>query len=397
MTSVTTFVNYYEILEISQQATPDHIKEAIKRQRRTWIKRQQAPSVERQREAEDRVRAIDAAEATLLDPAARAEFDRRLASYVPPAAPAQAAGGGVSWLTRAREFLEMGDARSAAYAARQATDQQASHHEAWALRGMADFLIGNDNDAIFELNEAIRLQPNEDSYYFDLGGVYESRSDDQQAMRCYEQASRLAPDKPVYKVAVAGIMLNNNLPEQALPILEQVHADHPDVEDFTFYLAAALNEATLKGWTPVGYGRVITRSEQVGPSRDMLTRASKLNFNSDELRRTIAANLKLVEWAGAKQFRLPGFTSAKKTGVSTGLQGCTAVGCMMYIGIAATIGIIGAAFHTNPLLGLIVLAAVGWGLYALAWRPGWKWNHIDARGVTVTRAKSLGTHAQSRD
>ena len=89
MVSVTSLVNYYELLEISSQATPEQIKEAIKRQRRTWIKRQQAPSIERQREAEDRVRNIDAAETTLLDPASRATFDQRLAAYVPPAVPAQ--------------------------------------------------------------------------------------------------------------------------------------------------------------------------------------------------------------------------------------------------------------------------------------------------------------------
>jgi tetratricopeptide (TPR) repeat protein len=197
MASVTSLVNYYELLEISSQATPEQIKEAIKRQRRTWIKRQQAPSIERQREAEDRVRNIDAAETTLLDPASRATFDQRLAAYVPPAVPAQQPSEeGTSWLIRAQEFLARGDAKSAAYAARQATDHQASHHEAWAVRGQADFLTGRVDDAIFEFTEAIRIKPNDDEYHFDLGSVYESKGDDQQAMRLYKEASSLAPQKP---------------------------------------------------------------------------------------------------------------------------------------------------------------------------------------------------------
>ncbi len=214
---------------------------------------------------------IDTAETTLLDPGSRAAYDQQLASYVPPVPTQQSSEEGTDWLARAKEFLARNDPRSAAYAARQATDRQASHHEAWAVRGNADFLIGRPDDAIFELNEAIRLKPNEDSYYFDLGSVYESRGDDGQAMRCYEEASRLAPQKPLYKVATAGILLNNNRPEQAIPILEQVHAEHPDVDEFTFYLGAALNEAALNLWTPVGVGHVITKAEQIAPSRDMLT------------------------------------------------------------------------------------------------------------------------------
>jgi tetratricopeptide (TPR) repeat protein len=402
MTTVTSFVNYYELLEVSSQATAEQIKDAIKRQRRTWIKRQQAPSIERQREAEDRVRMIDGAEATLLDPDSRAAFDRQLAAYVPPAVPAQQPSEeGTSWLIRAREFLAKGDARSAAYAARQATDHQASHHEAWAVRGRADFLIGRDDDAIFEFSEAIRIKPNEDEYHFDLGSVYESKGNDQQAMRCYQEASGLAPQKPLYKVATCGILLNNDLPEQALPILEQVHADHPDVDDFTFYLAAALNEATLKGWTKVGNGRVITKAEQIGPSRDMLTRAARLTIASTELRNAIAANLKLVDWASSRHFRLPGFTAAKKTGRSSAqgglgglVSGCGTVGCLMYAVLAMLVGAVGAAFSANPLLGLLAVVAIGSVFYLMAWRPGWKWNHIDARGITVTRAKSIGTHSQ---
>src|SRR5215467_8656295 len=64
----TPFVDYYGILAIRKHASPERIREAIKRQRRTWVKRQQAPSAGRRREAEVRVRQIDAAESTLLDP-----------------------------------------------------------------------------------------------------------------------------------------------------------------------------------------------------------------------------------------------------------------------------------------------------------------------------------------
>jgi hypothetical protein len=59
--------------------------------------------------------------------------------------------------------------------------------------------------------------------------------------------------------------------------------------------------------------------------------------------------------------------------------------------------VIGVAFHANPALGVLVVLIVAGGFYALAWRPGWKWNQIDARGVTVTSKKAVGQHAQGRN
>ncbi len=76
--------------------------------------------------------------------------------------------------------------------------------------------------------------------------------------------------------------------------------------------------------------------------------------------------------------------------------GCTTAGCVGYLVIAVILGVIGAAFHANALLRIVALAVVGGGFYLLSWRPGWKWNQIDARGITVTRAKSLGTRTPGR-
>lgn len=403
--TTATFVNYYEILEISQTASAEQIREAVKRQRRTWVKRQQAPSLERQREAEDRVRQIDAAELALLDPDSRKTFNEALASYVPPTPGTQPTVEGMDWLSRARDFLARGDAQSAIYAARQATDNRASHHEAWALRGLASFMAGHDQDAIFEISEALRLKPDSDEYQFDLGSVYESKGMDKSALQCYERAAQLAPGKPLYQVAIAGIYLDNNLPDKALPVLEKVHSAHPDVNEFTFYLAAALNEATLKSWTSVGPVKVITKQQQIAPSRANLERAAKLTFADKSMRETIASNLRLVNEAEQRRFRMPGFTAGRKKAIRSGAigQNATATVARGLYGAGYAVAfvyfvpicVIAIAFAINPGVGVVaILAGIALMVY-LSWRPGWKWNEIEAKGMRVTELRLAGQHAHA--
>lgn len=375
--ATATLVDYYEILEVTRSASAKEIQTAIKQQRRTWVKRQQAPSKERQREAEDRVNQIDEAERTLLNDARRKEYDQQLANYQPPAPePGPRAGGSADWLDRAKQFLTSGDAHSAAYAARQATDQHGANHEAWAVRARSSVLVGRPDDAVFEYSEALRIKPDADEYNFDLGSVHESNGRWNDAMRCYEQASRLVPDNPLYRVAVASVFLNNNVPERALPILEEVHKSHPDVEPFNFYLAWALNDSTTKQWTHLRDGSVtITRPEQIALTRTHLRRAQQLKFDDDELRSNLAHNLRVADAAEQPKFRFPGLSLV---GVVDSCQGMFMM--ILLVGFF-WIGIPAIGFAINPFLGILVTGGMGWLFYTLAWQPGWKRTAKDAQGL----------------
>jgi tetratricopeptide (TPR) repeat protein len=391
-------VNYYEILEISQEASAECVRLAAKRQRRTWVKRLQAPGADRRREAEDRLALIEAAEGALLDPGGRRAFDARLARYVPPGPRTEQAAQGGDWFGLAAELLEHGDARSAAYAARKATEQRALRHEAWALRGRASFLSGQDQDAIAEFAEALRICPECDEYLFDLGSVYESAGRDKPALDCYEQAAQIAPENPLYQVAISGIYLDNNMPEKALPILEKVYANYPEIDEFTFYFVAALNETALRSWTPVGAARVITRLQQIAPSRCVLERAQRLNPADGNLREIIARNLQIIDSAERRSFRVPAITSARK--ISAGiaparsLAGRAGACCALVIFYASMPSLCWAAFGAGQGLGIAVLALEIALLCHLSWRPGWKWNQVDARGITVIRATSAGRRVE---
>ena len=388
------FVNYYQVLEVSQHASEEEIKTAIKTQRRTWTKRQSHPSKDKQREAEDRIKAIDGAEKTLLNAAARAQFDQQLASYRPPVEASQpSAEGSQGWLERAREFMGSGDFPSASYAAKQATEQNGANHEAWAIRAHADAMANRDGDAVFEFNEAIRIKPDEPDYHFDLGSFYESRSQWDGALKSYQTAANLAADVPMYRVAIASVYLNNNLPQQALPIMEQVNKECPDVEDFNVYYAWALSDAAVNKWTRLNDGSyIITKPEQITETRRMLGIASALRFEEPDLRSMISHNLDVCADAEKVVFRIPGFNRAKSMGADMAGSsdsigcGCLLLGLPMWIVLmfwAIPLIVMFSGKGAGILIGIPMLGLWGFLFYKLSFKPGWKRNDEDSKGLQV--------------
>ena len=118
MNETDGFVDYYAILGLQRGATDEAIRNAIRSERRVWVKRQQAPKLERRQEAELRVLQLAGAEKTLLDPAARRAFDVKLDAYVPPTPTAgQGAVGADDWVIRAQEYLRSGNSAAAHAAA----------------------------------------------------------------------------------------------------------------------------------------------------------------------------------------------------------------------------------------------------------------------------------------
>lgn len=237
------FVNYYEILQVPQTASPADVRAAVTKQRRLWVKRQGSPDPSRRTEAEQRMRHIDQAEKVLLNQSSRASFDRDLANYRPPAAVSSA--DGVDWLDKARAYLSADNPSAANYAAREAVNQRAANHEAWFVRGHSSFLLSNGRDAEYEFAEAIRLQPDNGPYHYALGEVYAAQEKWQPAMTEYQQALRLEPRNPEYLTSVAQVHLQTDKAGKAVEIMEQVVREHPNNPAFKFYLAIALHDDAI--------------------------------------------------------------------------------------------------------------------------------------------------------
>ena len=71
-------VNYYELLEIPQNADKATIEQAIRKTRRVWNNRANNPDVTIRAEAERHVKEIAEAEKILLDVGKRQEYDEQL-------------------------------------------------------------------------------------------------------------------------------------------------------------------------------------------------------------------------------------------------------------------------------------------------------------------------------
>jgi Tfp pilus assembly protein PilF len=259
----TALVDFYELLQVPAEASAEEIKTAVRRERRTWVKRQANPDPERRAEAEARVRSIDQAERTLLDAEGRAAYDHERAKRPAPQPEERRESGG-DWLARAREFLQEGDAGAAHYAAREAISQRGADHEAWFIRAHASLLLGRPADAEFEFTEAIRIEPTNAKYHAGLGDVCFAQSKWAAARTAFERALRLDPGNPEYRTGIAQVLIGTDQAAAAITIMEEVVAAHPDVPAFRYYLAIAVHDAAIERMTrdPRGGGWVITTAAQ---------------------------------------------------------------------------------------------------------------------------------------
>ena len=318
MADSKTFIDYYAILDIGENATDAEIREAIKGQRHVWVKRTGLPDLERRQQAERRVSELDDAERTLLEPGRRAAFDE--ARRNAPAEPLPTFGGsnrledslpvgtdaGGDWLDRAREFLHKGEFSSANFAAKEALNTNEAGHEAWSIRAHSALAMGELQEAEFSFNEAIRLKPNEAEYHFDLGCALEAVGNDSAAQKKFQDAVDLEPDNPVYQTAVASVLLSSGNAAAALPIMESVVAKHPDNRAFSGYLAWALADNYGEYATILNDGTFLITSEaQANRMVKDMERAQRLHIEDPELRQHIDLRLATAQRALKKKWKRP--------------------------------------------------------------------------------------------
>ena len=202
-------INYYELLEISKDASRDNIEAAIRKMRRTWNNRANNPNADIRAEAEQRIRAIAEAERILLDDSARREYDARLAS-----APVTGSTSGPSgreaddsedWISLAIEYDERKDYDSLARLMEKVTRMYPNNARAWVWRGLASEATDSVNDAVYEFKKAISLEPNNAVYHAVLGDLYMDHDENRAAEDEYRTAYRLSPNDNEYKLNVAMI------------------------------------------------------------------------------------------------------------------------------------------------------------------------------------------------
>ena len=238
-----------------------------------------------------------------------------------------------------------------------------------------------------EFGEAVRLQPASDEFHGDLGSAYEVKHDYDKAITSFRTAQDLAPTVRRYPMSIGSLYIIEDKPKQAIAILEPLQTAQPEDQAVNYLLAFALRDDTFQAWSPVGGDatrRLITTREQVDTTKRNIERAQALAFDDDDLRSDLSGYLGNARKAERQSFRFPGRGAASSSG---------GMGCLMALVYLAAIGIIIGVLSSQPIVGVILLLAVAFGWYKLAFRPRWKRNAADLRALDAATGGGRSVNA----
>src|SRR5690625_4154273 len=168
-------INYYDLLDISENATAEEIDAKTKTEINRWRKRTNAPSPERQREANERMENIRQAKEILHDTKKRRAYDEELRGSSQESIPnqeEQRTTGNDGNDQQVRElydrynfYLDEENYGEAIEIAKQLTRLQPNNPYAWHDLAYANYQWDNYADARYEINHTLSLKQNE-AYFF---------------------------------------------------------------------------------------------------------------------------------------------------------------------------------------------------------------------------------------
>lgn len=372
-------VDYYGVLGIAKSADREAVEAAVKKSMREWRKRTEAADIGVRQEAELKVKWIEEARTTLLDPAKRQRYDSVLSSEGVKQKATAASQGAGSWLERAQEYLARGDYSSAGYAAREATQAEGNNPRCWWVRSRANEGLDRLEDAIFEAMEAVKLDDRNAEYHFNAGCIYEKQRSWDHALKQFTRAANLDQANPLYQLSVGGVYLQNGMPEKALTIIESVHADHPDDETTTYYLGMALIDvAENVPKKQVDGGYIVTSADEIARMRQFATRALNLRNVPADIKESARHILDYRTRMEKKTLRVPevlmaGAAGGFEAGFGAGCLGAMIVGAIMCLPLILVLyGF--SAISGSGILWILLGGGLGYLWWMYAYVPQWKKN-----------------------
>lgn len=230
--STSDFVDYYEILEVAENASDREIANAIKEQQRLWRSRQNSPDLNKRQRAERLMADLADAEKVLLDPGQRRQYDLSRNANRDSQAGSQVADETEDYGAAAEECLEAGQWHRAMALATQGLEHFHSVPSAVTrdrlcfIRGLAALSAGamHTTTGLESIQEAIRLKPDVAEYYFELAVAYLELEhlEHEDPAQMLDQALMLEPSNRRYLFARAHAHLISDEASLAMPIVEQL-------------------------------------------------------------------------------------------------------------------------------------------------------------------------------
>lgn len=238
-------VNYYELLEIPQNADKAAIEQAIKKTRRVWNNRANNPDAAIRAEAEMHVKEIAEAEKILLDANKRQEYDVQLSQAPKNDVVDQTPADDSDW---EEEFFQaynrdMND--YAAQIAQRAVRANERNGRAWFLYGEALRRSGNLAQGVDALKRASLLS-DDASIYRQLGFAYSDAEQYGDAYKAFKSASQLDPSDFEYHTLMANCLRIGGMITEAIAEAKIAHSMNPNDENTKFEYFVALHEDAMK-------------------------------------------------------------------------------------------------------------------------------------------------------
>ena len=369
-------IDYYDLLSVPRNATGDAINEAVKKAMRQWRKKTEAADLEIRQSAEQRIKQIEEARATLTDPGRRQAYSSKLeregvkSAEAVPAAPA-----GGTWLSKAKEYVGRGDFHSAAYAAREATQIAPNDADAWSTRSLANQGLNRLEDAWYEAQQAVELEPTNPDHHFNLGSVAENMGRYEQAISFYRRAANIDPSQPMYELAIGSVYLDVEEPERARQVIEPIQRRYPDHEAANAYLAMALLAITET--VPARRDRDsywVTSESEIATMRRHLARVSGLKNLPPDIRSEARRIGSYLDSLSRKKFNIPiAMLAASDMGCLGVVLAIAIVGLPIVI-MLVSFGLMGNGSVAAGIFWLLVAGGIGFLWYRLLWVPQWKIN-----------------------
>lgn len=239
-------VNYYELLEIPQDADKTTIEKAIRKTRRVWNNRANNPDASIRAEAELHVKEIAQAEKILLDPNKRQEYDVQLSQAPSSDVVNQTTSENVDWEAEFMQAYNRDMNDYAAQIAQQEIRKNDRNGRAWFLYGEAMRRGGNLTEGIDALRRASILVRDDDGIYRQLGFAYADAGQYGEAYKAFMTASQINSNEYEYHSLAANCLRTVGMISEAIAEAKIAYSINPNDEQVRFEYFVALHEDAIK-------------------------------------------------------------------------------------------------------------------------------------------------------
>jgi tetratricopeptide (TPR) repeat protein len=297
--------NYYQFLELSQNATTEEIQKIIHHQIRLWSARTNAAQMNRRQEAEQMLSKLETIEAILLNKEQREIYDQQLRDH-PTGWPEEKITEAVAEGFR---LLEVSQPEDALFIAIKLTEHIQDRAEAWALLGQARFAVGEKQEAIEAMTKACDRAPNNAEYSFILGQMYQSSNRLSRAEEAFEHAISLDSSETEYQYRLGSLYVQHGNFRHGIQLLEKSVEQAPENHTYKEELVRAYLDIAFSTWKEIEEGHphleagfYPTSQADVTMAYIYLKRASSIKTNNKDLIKQIKHSRALICKREGRQF-----------------------------------------------------------------------------------------------